>query len=455
MNPDKWIKQTISIAAIFSFRMLGLFMLIPVFTLYAHQLSGATPLLTGIALGCYGFSQGLLQIPFGLLSDRYGRKPLLLIGLGLFTIGSLIGALTHSITGMILARTLQGGGAIGSVLMALLADTTADQHRTKAMAVIGLTIGISFSLAMILSPIISASFGLTGIFMLTTLLALIGMLLVFLSPSPPPLQFDSEQKMDIVRFKHVLRNPHLFRINIGIFLQHLILTTTFFAIPTLLQPMLQNCHLNNSGIFYFPLLILGFIFMIPLLFLAERKQRLKTIFILCVTLIIFAQALLALNHHSFKMMSASLLIYFIVFNTLEALLPSLASRQAEAGYRGSAMGIYSSCQFLGIFVGGSLSGLLFSVWGYQSIFILNVILTCIWLAISANMQPLSYCYAITIPLPNTTISPTQLQQKLSTIPGVKNISVNIETQQIYLNVEKISYKTGSAELVISQYTQDT
>ncbi len=428
-------------------------MLIPVFTLYAHQLSGATPLLTGIALGCYGFSQGFLQIPFGLLSDRYGRKPLLLIGLALFAIGSLIGALTHSIAGMILARTLQGSGAIGSVLMALLADTTADRHRTKAMAVIGLTIGVSFSLAIILSPIISASFGLAGIFMLTTILALLGMGLVFLFPSSPaPLQFDAPQKMDVVRFKQVLRNPHLLRINAGIFLQHLVLTTTFFAIPTLLQPMLHLYHLNNSGLFYFPLVILSFIFMIPLLFLAERKQRIKTIFITCVTLISFAQILLALNHHSFEMITASLLIYFTVFNTLEALLPSLASRQAVATYRGSAMGVYSSCQFLGIFVGGSLSGFLFGLWGYQGVFILNIILTLIWIVIATGMKPLSYCYSVIIPLSNTTLSPTQLRQKLSLIPGVKEVRVDTEARIIYLNVEKIAYQTGSAELMINQYS---
>lgn len=445
MTPNRWIKNTTSIAAIFSFRMLGLFMLIPVFTLYAHQLSGATPWLIGLTLGCYGFSQGLLQIPFGLLSDRYGRKPMLFIGLTLFASGSLIGACTHSIIGMMIARTLQGSGAIGSVLIALLADVTADQHRTKAMAIIGLTIGLSFALAMIISPLISTSFGLSGIFSVTTVLAVIGFFLVMTLPTLPPHQ---RQDAGIAQLRPALLNPHLRRINAGIFFQHLILTTTFFAVPTLLQPLLTS-H-THAGWFYLPLMLVGFLFMIPLLFLAERKKQIKTIFSLSVVMIGLSQILLTIQNTSLHSIGISLMLYFIAFNTLESLLPSLASRQALAAYRGSAMGIYSSCQFLGIFIGGSVAGLLFTSWGYMGIFIFNILITLLWIWIAWSMQPLSYQYPITLSASFTAEHCERLHQALSILPGVKEISLDINKQQITLMVEKKNYVNQSAEMALKK-----
>ena len=230
---NSWLNSVIPIAALFSFRMLGLFMLIPVFTVYANHLTAATPMLMGIALGSYGLSQGLLQIPFGMLSDRFGRKPIITIGLLLFACGSLLGAFSTSIYSMIIARTLQGTGAIGSVLIALLADLTPDEQRTKAMAVIGVSIGLSFSLAMVLSPAITHYFGLSGIFYLTSFLALLGLVLlhaVIPTPKKEPFHIDSEANPAL--FKEVLYNRHLQRLNLGIFCQHFILTATFFPSPS-------------------------------------------------------------------------------------------------------------------------------------------------------------------------------------------------------------------------------
>ena len=269
-----WSKTVFPIAAIFSFRMLGLFMLIPVFTIYAENLQGATPTLIGIALGGYGLTQGLLQIPFGMLSDKFGRKPILTIGLLLFACGSLIGALTDSIYGMIIARSMQGTAAIGSVLIALLADLTPDNQRTKAMAVIGMTIGTSFSLAMIISPAITHRFGLAGIFYLTTTLAIFGIALLHLViPNPLKERFHADSEANPFLLKSVINSPHLQRLNLGIFCQHFILTSTFFAIPMILNQQMKEGHLTQQWHFYLPLMVSSFIFMIPFIVIAEKKKR--------------------------------------------------------------------------------------------------------------------------------------------------------------------------------------
>ena len=293
-----WLSQVFSIAAIFSFRMLGLFMLIPVFSVAATSLSDATPTLIGIALGSYGLSQGLLQIPFGFMSDRFGRKLIITIGLLLFVIGSLLGAYTDSIYGMIIARTLQGTGAIGSVLMALMADLTPDEHRTKAMAVIGVTIGISFSLAMVISPAITHRFGLPGIFYLTALLAVTGLFLLHVViPTPKKEPFHIDNEVNPTAFKHVLKNHHLQRLNAGIFCLHLILTSTFFAIPLLLQQQIKLGHLIQQWHFYLPLMIGAFLAMLPFIFLAEKKKKIKPVFLSAVAITGLSQFILAFTYN--------------------------------------------------------------------------------------------------------------------------------------------------------------
>jgi MFS family permease len=386
-----WSKTVFPIAAIFSFRMLGLFLLIPVFTIYAAQLQSATPALIGLALGCYGLTQGLLQMPFGMLSDKFGRKPILTIGLLLFSIGSLIGVSTHSIYGMIAARTMQGMGAIGSVLIALLADLTPDNQRTKAMAVIGMTIGISFSLAMVISPALSHRFGLAGIFYLTAALAIIGILLLHLViPTPLEEHFHADSEASIGLFKSVISNQHLQRLNIGIFCQHFILTATFFAVPMILSQQINTGHLMRQWHFYLPLIVSSFLLMIPLIIIAEKKKLMKPVFLLSVFMITSSQALLAWTHTYWISFCLLMLIYFIAFNVLEASLPSLVSKQANPNNKGTAMGIYSTGQFLGIFAGGSCAGLIYQWASSQGVFITNAIISMLWFIISCHMKPLVY-----------------------------------------------------------------
>ncbi|PJD96187.1 MAG: MFS transporter [Legionella sp.] len=384
-----WSKTVLPIAALFSFRMLGLFFLIPVFTLYGQQLAGATPTLLGLALGAYGLSQGLLQIPFGFFSDRWGRKPLIALGLLLFAIGSLIGALSHSVYGILLARIIQGMGAVGSVLIALLADLTLEKERTKAMAVIGMSIGLSFSLAMVLSPLLAHHFGLAGIFYLTTLLALLGIALLYGVIPTPADSATSPPKTSKHLFKQVLSNTALWQLNFGIFCQHAILTSTFFVMPLILKAHKESGHIQQTWSFYLVLMVLAFMAMIPFIILSEKKSYGKKIFAFAILGTALVQ--LSLAHWSTAWLSLCLfmLVYFTAFNILEALLPSLISKQAPAHCKGTAMGIYSTSQFLGIFFGGTLAGLLYNLWQHEGIFISNALLSLIWFfwAIQAPTKP--------------------------------------------------------------------
>lgn len=389
MTPDAmklpWSTTVFPIAAIFSFRMLGLFMLIPVFTIYAPTLRHATPALIGFALGAYGLSQGLLQIPFGMLSDRVGRKPMITIGLLLFALGSLFGALTDSIYGMIAARIIQGMGAIGSVLIALLADLTPEQERTKAMAVIGASIGLSFSIALLISPAMTSHYGFASIFYFASVLSFVGLLLLHtLIPSPTHTQAYKSEKAMAARFSMVIRDKHLKRLNMGIFCQHLILTSTFFTVPMLLQDHLRQGHLSQTWHFYLPIMLGSFICMIPLIIWSEKKQRVPQLFKLTVGLTLLCQGLLAIFFTKWLSLCGLLFVYFIAFNFLEANLPSLVSKQANPTTKGTAMGIYSSCQFLGIFIGGTLAGLCYPLMGTMGLFFMNATVAAIWLLYGAR-----------------------------------------------------------------------
>ncbi len=444
-----WLNSVFAIAALFSFRMLGLFMLIPIFTLYANQLTAATPLLIGVALGSYGLSQGLLQIPFGMLSDRFGRKPIITIGLILFAAGSLLGALTTSIYGMIAARILQGMGAIGSVLIALLADLTPDEHRTKGMAVIGITIGLSFSLAMVISPALTQRFGLSGVFYFTVLLAIFGMILlhaVIPTPLKEPFHLDSEANPKLI--KQVIKNPHLQRLNAGIFCQHFILTATFFTVPILLQQQIKQGMLSEQWHFYLPLMVLSFLAMLPFLTLAEKKRRIKSVFLISVIVTSLCQLLLAFTYPYWLAICGFMFIYFVGFNVLEASLPSLISKQAPTSSKGTAMGIYSSCQFLGIFAGGTTAGMAYQLWGSQGIFIINFFVALIWSIFAFYLQPNVYQLTLIIPYDSTKNDAAILSNQLNLLAGVSEVVIAEKESTVYLRIDKIHYQEGSANTLI-------
>ncbi len=446
-----WLKITLPIAAIFAFRMLGLFMLIPIFTIYAQQLTDATPSLIGVALGGYGLTQGLLQIPFGLLSDYYGRKRLLTLGLILFALGSLLGMLAHGIWMMIIARVLQGAGAIGSVLIALLADLTRDTDRVKAMAVVGITIGSSFSVAMILSPWLAHSYGLPGVFGLTLLLAVAGLILLLIA-IPTPTQ--APQMTNITNFRQKfslsLRNTHLQRLNISIFFQHLMLTSTFFIVPLYLKDHLAKNHVQSAWHFYLLLMLGAFMLMLPFIRVAEKKQAMKPLFLSAVSLVLLSQWALTLWATSWVGFCAALFVYFVAFNVLEAILPSMVSRQAEHENKGTAMGIYSSCQFLGIFAGGLLAGCLFQWVNATAIFTANTILACGWLLLTRHIVPNQYIWNLTLAY-QLPIDLEQIKQALLAIEGIIQLDIDQEKQLIMLKIDQKSYQPLVAAQVYTSY----
>ena len=373
MKQLPWFRTTVPIALIFAFRMFGLFMLIPIFSIYGSELNHATPILIGVALGAYGLSQGIVQMPFGILSDYVGRKPMLIVGLALFAFGSLLGAHTHSIYGMIVARTIQGCGAVGSVLIALIADIIPDNDRSKAMAIIGACIGLSFAISMIVSPLVSAHFGLAGIFNLTAILALIGfVILIFLVPTPihqKPSPFNHHMLLASFLPKELLK------CHIGICGQHFILTASFFAVPLILKN--QAVHMSY---FYLSLMMTAFCLMLPIISWSEKFHHREKLFKISVLSLLLGQLLLIFLSKDVYTLWISLFIYFVAFNILEALFPAMIAKAAPADLKGTATGIYSTLQFLGIFLGGCFSGLIYQYLGVSGIFITNSLLCLAYLS---------------------------------------------------------------------------
>lgn len=384
-------RVVIGLASLFSLRMFGLFVILPVFSIYANQLNSVTPTRIGIALGIYGLTQALFQIPFGFASDKWGRKPIILIGLGLFCVGSVVAALSESIFGVMIGRALQGAGAVGSTVLALAADLTRAEIRVRAMAVIGITIGFSFALAMILGPFLNEQIGVPGIFWLTAVLSILGVLiLIFWIPNPSnPVNQGNIQGVystlkNLKNFKNsILKNSVLLRLNFGVLVLHASLTALFLKLPLLLETL--GLAKENTGKFYFFILLGSLVGAAPLIYYADKKvadkqNNFKKCFLFSVCLLIFSELGVFYACHSWLLgVGISLVVFFTAFNFLEASLPSLVSRRCEPSVKGTALGIFSSAQFLGLFLGGFLGGILDQHYGIVAVFGFCVILAVVWL----------------------------------------------------------------------------
>lgn len=430
---------TLSLAGIYSLRMLGLFMLLPVFSIYAAQTyPDTTPFLIGLAVGVYGLGQSLLQIPFGLASDRFGRKPVIYAGLTLFALGGVVSALAHSIYGVVLGRALQGAGAIAAVCMALLADLTLEENRTKAMAAIGMSIGISFMLAIVLGPLLTEQFGLPGVFGLTAVLAVLGILLCFVwvpTPVTAYKQYDALPALD--QFRHVLANIQLLRLNFSIFVLHLVLTAFFVALPPLLKQY-GGLEGRAHAYVYLPEMLLSFVAMLPLIILAEKKQKIKTVFQWAIAILLMSMVLLSFDYARFASQLLALFLFFFAFNLLEALLPSLVSKMAPAGSRGTAMGLYSTGQFVGAFCGGLLGGWLSGVWGTQAVFLCLSALILLWFWVAYGMEPPRFLQNQVLRLSASNEKGTHqgVLEALLRIKGVEEAVIIEEESVAYLKVDK-------------------
>jgi MFS family permease len=383
LNPTE-LRITLGLAAVFAARLLGLFMVYPVFARLAQPLAGATPATIGLALGMYGLAQGLLQIPLGLLSDRLGRKPVIVAGLAVFIVGSVVAALSTSILGVTIGRLLQGGGAVGSSILAWTGDLTRDEVRTRAMAIVGITIGLSFALALVVGPAIAAWRGLSGIFWVTAALGL-GGIGITLTLVPESARLVPIGQGSVLRsFSRVLSDPQLLRLDAGIFALHAILTASFLVAPREIMAIFHASAADQWKI-YLPVLLASIALMIPAVGAAEALGRLKevsigAILVLAASLVILAAA----NTETAGFVALS--GFFAAFNVMEAILPSLVTKTAPAEARGAATGLYSSSQFLGIFAGGAGGGAILANWGPHGVWTFAAALAIVWLLTAATMR---------------------------------------------------------------------
>ncbi|MFK7829014.1 MAG: MFS transporter [Congregibacter sp.] len=376
-----------ALALLYSFRMLGLFMALPLLALYSADMLGGTPLMIGIALGAYGATQALLQIPLGWLSDRIGRKPVILGGLALFAIGSVVAALADSVAVIAVGRALQGAGAISGSVMALAADLTSEEQRTKAMAVIGISIGLSFALALIFGPLLAAWGGLAAVFWVTSALALLGMLIVAFGIPTAVARQHQDIGADANMFGPVLRDPMLQRLNGSVFLLHFMLTASFLVVPAIIQNGIGVPREGHWQV-YLPVLVISLLAMYPLLRLSESKGQPSLALRISVILMPLSLAVLFLGTNV-SLLYLALCGFFTAVNFLEAALPSMVSKAVFAFGKGTALGVYSTCQFLGAFIGGTSGGLVFGTFGLNGLLYLVAVAAIIWLWLIWGLNPKS------------------------------------------------------------------
>ncbi|WP_033135261.1 MFS transporter, partial [Aeromonas finlandensis] len=440
-------RATWALGSVFSLRMLGMFMVLPVLTTYGMSLAGASEALIGLAIGIYGMTQALFQIPFGLLSDKVGRKPLIVGGLLMFALGSVIAALTHTIWGVILGRALQGSGAISAAVMALLSDLTREQNRTKAMAFIGVSFGITFAIAMVTGPLITHALGLSGLFWLIALLALAGIAVtLWLVPTPSDHLLNRESGMVKGGMRTVLTNPRLLKLNFGILCVHTLLMSSFVALP----PLLERAGLPRDSQWqaYLVTMLIAFVSVVPFIIYAEKRRKMKLVFQICVLVMLIAELVLWQSGLQLWGLLAGLQIFFIGFNVMEALLPSLISKESPPGYKGTAMGIYSTSQFIGVAIGGSLGGLLYSQGGAALVFGGCAALALVWLGVSLTMQEPPYVSSLRIVLPDGVEANGALEQKIRACDGVSDVLLAASERSVYVKVDSKRISRRDLELLV-------
>jgi MFS family permease len=358
--------------------MLGMFLMLPVLALYAHTLPDYSPEMLGLAMGAYGLTQALLQIPFGRWSDRFGRKPLITIGLLFYAVGSVIGMFAHTTWLLALARGVQGAGAVSASVTALMADLTRSEVRTRAMAVIGISIGLSFVVALIIAPALDAAVGVPGIFGIMLAMAILGIVLLFVAVPTEPERTGGAESRKLSGLLEIMNRPQLRPLYFGMFALHAIMTATFISVPQVLEQTLGVARASHWAV-YLWVFVLSLAGTIPLILRTERTSAKGTgLFLLSVVLVGVAQALLGLDHADYWVVMAALTLFFAVFNFLEARLPALLTLAAPAADRGAALGVFATSQFLGAFFGGVTGGLLLGRFGISGVFWGSAVMAFLW-----------------------------------------------------------------------------
>lgn len=442
-------RATIGLGAVFALRMLGMFMVLPVLTTYGMALQGATESRIGLAIGIYGLMQAIFQIPLGIYSDKLGRMPLIIGGLIIFALGSVVAATADSIWGIIIGRALQGAGAISAAVMALLSDLTREQHRTKAMAFIGMSIGVTFAIAMITGPIVTHLWGLSALFWGTAVLTVLAILTVlFVIPKPDHHVLNRESAFVRQHLSKVVTDPQLMRLNGSIFVLHAILMASFVALPIAMEQ--AGFPRSEQWKVYLFTMLTSFVAVLPFIIYAEKKRRIKQVFVGCVGLFLIAEAILLASDHMLWMIFVGIQCFFLAFNIIEALLPSLISKESPAGFKGTAMGIYSTCQFLGVAVGGAIGGRLLEYGGLHSVFVGALVLVLAWLAIAMSLREPRYVSSIRLMLNESMINASHLESLLKAQPGVAEVVVVLDEMAAYVKVDTKKSTRRDLEQLLAQ-----
>ncbi|MGN7836439.1 MFS transporter [Acinetobacter sp. 22323] len=426
-------RSTFALSSIFALRMLGLFMIIPVFSVAGQSYEYATPALIGLAVGVYGLTQAILQIPFSLIADRFSRKPLVVIGLLLFALGGAIAAMSDTIYGVIIGRAIAGGGAVSAVVMALLADVTREENRMKAMATMGMSIGLSFVVAFTLGPWLTGLVGISGLFWVTTIMGLAAIAMLLMVPKVTRHHRNFQQGY-LIQLKQVLKMGDLNRLHVSVFSLHLLLTAMFIYVPSQLIEF-ANIPLVSHGWVYLPLLVISLFFAFPSIILAEKYRKMRGIFLTAIAGIIVGLLVLIFGFESKYILLTGLGIFFIAFNVMEALLPSWLSKVAPIQSKATAMGVNASSQFLGAFFGGTLGGQLLLLNDTSMGWSILTAVAIIWLLISFGLAQPRYLSSLVLSLPENRQTDEWTSQLLS-IHGIEEVVVMPEQQVAYVKVDK-------------------
>lgn len=427
-------QATTGLVLIYVTRMLGLFMVLPVLSVYGLGLEGATPALLGFALGVYGLMQALLQIPFGMASDRFGRKPLIALGLVVFVLGSVVAAYADTIALLVVGRALQGAGAVAAAVLALAADLTREEQRTKIMAVLGISIGLAFVVSLVLGPLIASRWGLSGVFGLTAVLGVVAIVSLFVVVPTPEVSLrhrDAQGHLD--QLGDVLKNTGLLRLDIGIFLLHTMMTACFVVLP--LSLMDAGVAADEQWRAYLPAVAIALVILVPMMGLADGKGKGREVFLTSIVALVLIQASFALISSTAQWVVA-IGLFFGFFSVLEAMLPSLVSKMAPAGAKGTAMGVYSTGQFLGAFVGGTAGGVLYGSYGAGAVFTGTACAAALWLFFAWAMEAPLRTAVVLVRCSLKRAEVSRLGVQLAEQPGVLGVYFDTAAGVFHLKLNK-------------------
>ena len=443
-------RAAFSLAGIFSLRMLGLFMILPVFALYARDLDGVTPMQVGLAIGIYGLTQALLQIPMGMLSDRYGRKPIIAIGLAIFAVGSVVAAMADDIFWVIIGRALQGSGAIAAAIMAFAADLTRETVRLRIMAIIGMSIGLSFAVAIVLGPLLNNWVGVPGIFWLTAILAVLGIVFLYkVVPAADEQRHHRDTQANPAQIMAVLKDKELLQLDFGVLILHMVLTASFVALPIALVDH-AGFAAESHWMVYLGVMLVAMLAMVPFVVIAEKRRKMKPVFIGSILIIVVAELCLAAFNASLAGIIFSLCIFFIAFNVLEATMPSIVAKKAPVDKKGTAMGAYASSQFIGAFLGGICGGWLLQNGDVDSVFIYCAIMGVAWSVVAMRMERPEHLSTFVMKVGKMDHEGAEnIRSRILQVAGVAEATIAAEDGVAYLKVDR----TNLDEQALNQFAQ--